>query len=193
MPRLKASARSLPGPLVTTSGQVIRGAGSPGQQVWTGSRPRSISAPRSTTSWHGARAVVFGFIVSAALSSGTISTASRQPPGGSGCLRNASSSPSSRSWCGSRFMPQATRSTVPNRLVSTGMPAALDVLEQHRGPVLGEQAGVDLGDLEHGRDRRFDPDQPAGALQALDEVAQRLVGHGAPRAAEAQVRPPPST
>ena len=48
-------------------------------------------------------------------------TASRQPPGGSGCLRNARVSPTSRSWCGSRSMPQATRSTVPNRLTSTGM------------------------------------------------------------------------
>ena len=97
MPRLKASARCPPGPLVTTSGQVISGAGSPGQQVWIGSRPRSMSAPRSTTSWQGARATVLGFMASAAFSSGTISIASRQPPGGSGCLRNASSSPSSRS------------------------------------------------------------------------------------------------
>ena len=121
MPRLKPSTRSSLGPLVTTSGQVISGAGSPGQQVWTGSRPRSISSPRSTTSWQGARATVFGFIASAARSSGTMPTASRQPPGGSGCRKNASSSPSSRSSCGSRLMPQATRSTVPNRLASTGM------------------------------------------------------------------------
>src|SRR6516165_3074362 len=37
MPRLKPSSRRRPGPLVTTNGQVISGAGSPGQQVWTGS------------------------------------------------------------------------------------------------------------------------------------------------------------
>jgi hypothetical protein len=37
MPRLKSSSRLLPGPFVTTSGQVISGAGSPGQQVWIGS------------------------------------------------------------------------------------------------------------------------------------------------------------
>jgi hypothetical protein len=76
---------------------VISGAGSPGQQVWIGSMPRSMSGPRRTTSWHGARATVLGFMDKAAFSSGTISMASRQPPGGSGCLRKASSSPSSRS------------------------------------------------------------------------------------------------
>ena len=72
MPRLKPSSRSPLGPLVTTSGQVISGAGSPGQQVCTGSRPRSISSPRSTTSWQGARATVFGFIASTVRSSGTM-------------------------------------------------------------------------------------------------------------------------
>ena len=40
------SRSSRRGPLVTTSGQVISGAGSPGQQVWIGSSPRSISSPR---------------------------------------------------------------------------------------------------------------------------------------------------
>ena len=71
-------------PAVTTSGQVISGAGSSGQHIWTGRLARSISSPVSTTSWQGARLTVFGFIAMTVFSSGSISTASRQPPGGSG-------------------------------------------------------------------------------------------------------------
>ncbi len=55
-------ARRASGPCVTTSGQVISGAGSSGQQVWTGSSPRSMSPPCSTISWHGAAATVRGRI-----------------------------------------------------------------------------------------------------------------------------------
>ena len=80
-----------------------------------------MSSPVSTTSWQGAEPTVFGFIDSTVLASGISSSASRKPPGGSGCLRKASVSPTARSWCGSRSMPQATRSTVPNRLTSTGI------------------------------------------------------------------------
>ena len=109
------------GPLVTTRGQVISGAGSPGQQVWIGSRPRSMSSPMSTTSCTGPAPMVRGFIARTVLRSGSISIASRQPLGGSGWRRKASVSPTSRSWSGSRFMPQATRSTVPKRLTRTGM------------------------------------------------------------------------
>ncbi len=121
MPRLKPSSRAVPGPFVTTSGQVINGAGSSGQQVWIGSNDRSISAPRSTISWQGAAATVRGRIAMTVFSKGSISNASRQPPGGSGCLRKARVSPISRNCCGSRSMPQATRSTVPNKLTSTGI------------------------------------------------------------------------
>ena len=46
-----------------------------------------------------------------------------------------------------------------------------DVLEQHRRPALGQEAGLDLGHLEMGADRRCDPHEPALALEALDEVA----------------------
>ena len=113
--------RALLGPLVTTSGQVMSGAGSPGQQVWIGRRPRSMASPVSTASCTGPSATVRGFMARTVLSSGSISTASRQPLGGSGWRRKASVSPTSRSWPGSRFMPQATRSTLPKRLTSTGM------------------------------------------------------------------------
>ena len=109
------------GPLVTTSGQVIKGAGSPGQQVCTGRAARSTSAPSITTSWQGAEPTVRGFMAITVLSRGSISKASRQPPGGSGWRRKARVSPIWRSSSGSRSMPQATRSTVPNRLTRTGI------------------------------------------------------------------------
>ncbi len=80
-----------------------------------------MSSPFSTTSWQGADDTVFGFIDRTVLTSGIISIASRKPPGGSGWRRNASVSPTPRNSCGSRSMPQATRSTVPNRLISTGI------------------------------------------------------------------------
>ena len=41
-------------PFVTTSGQVMRGAGSPGQQPCTGNCAKSIRSPIRTTSWTGA-------------------------------------------------------------------------------------------------------------------------------------------
>ncbi len=99
----------------------MSGAGSPGQQVWIGSAVRSTSSPLSTTSWQGAFETVLGFIAITVLSSGNISKASRQPPGGSGCFSQASCSPRARNSPGSRPMPQATRSTVPKRLTRTFM------------------------------------------------------------------------
>ena len=80
-----------------------------------------MSSPVSTISWQGALPTVFGFIAITVRSIGSMSSASRQPPGGSGWRRKARVSPTSRNWWGSRSMPQATRSTVPNRLTSTGM------------------------------------------------------------------------
>ena len=51
------------------------------------------------------------------------------------------------------------------------------VFKQHRRPALGEQPGLNLGQLEHARDRRLDPHQPPGRFQPLDEVPERGVGH----------------
>jgi len=80
-----------------------------------------MSSPRQTTCWHGADPTVFGFMAMTVFSSGSIPQASLKPPGGSACLRKASVSPTARNWSGVRSMPQATRSTVPKRLTSTGM------------------------------------------------------------------------
>ena len=113
--------------MVTTSGQVISGAGSPGQQVWIGSLERSIWSPVQTTSCTGAFFTVAGRIDITVLASGSMSKASFRPRGGSGARRKASSSPTSRSSAAvvrswpSRVTPMATRLTVPNRLTRHGM------------------------------------------------------------------------
>ncbi len=109
------------GPLVTTIGHVISGAGSPGQQVWMGNLARSISSPRSMISWQGALDTVFGFIAKTDLTIGNRASASRHPLGGSGWRKKASCSPKLRSSSGVRCIPAATRATVPNRLVRTGI------------------------------------------------------------------------
>ena len=46
------------------------------------------------------------------------------------------------------------------------------VLEQHRRATLRQQTGLDLGHLEHRRDRLADTHQIALALQSADEIAQ---------------------
>ena len=53
MPTFRPPVR---GSRVITAGSVMNGAASPGQQVCTGSRPRSTSSPRRTTSWQSALA-----------------------------------------------------------------------------------------------------------------------------------------
>ena len=45
-------------------------------------------------------------------------------------------------------------------------------LENHRGAALGQQAGLDLGHFERGRDRGGNPNQPAFGFQPGDELAQ---------------------
>ena len=119
MPRLKLSSRFSVGPCVTTKGQVIKGAGSPGQHVWIGKLARSMSLPCRMISWQGAEATVLGFIATTVFSSGIIAIASRHPPGGSGCRKKASVSPIFLRSAGSRSIPHATRSTVPNRFAKT--------------------------------------------------------------------------
>ena len=56
------------------------------------------------------------------------------------------------------------------------------VLEQHRRPALGHQAGLDFRHLQHGGNRRLDAHQAARGFQAVeDEIAQRGERHAASR------------
>ena len=55
-----------------------------------------MSPPRKTISWHAALATVRGRIAITVRNSGSRSSASRQPPGSSGCFRKARVSPISQ-------------------------------------------------------------------------------------------------
>ena len=134
MPRLAPSSPS--GPRVTTRGQVISGPGSPASRSARGggSSPRRHPPPplpgRGTGRHlrpHGERRFDERQQIQ-----GLAPTA-----GGFGLLRKASISPTSRSWPGSRFMPQATRlyraeQVYQHRHVEGLAACSHHVLEQHR-------------------------------------------------------------
>ena len=152
MPRLKLSCLSplgVEGPCVTISGQVMSGAGSPGQQVWTGSVPRSMSSPVSTIS-RQARAMPTVLRLHRHHGAQHGQHVERLAPaaGRLGLAQEGQRLADARATRGApRSMPQATRSTVPKRLTSTGI--VRSACRRHRttfsnstaGPLLGQQAG----------------------------------------------------
>jgi hypothetical protein len=112
-----------------TSGQVISGAGSPGQQICAGSLPRSMSSPIETHCWTGAAVRVRGRVASTARARGSLCHASFRLCGGRGARSSAISAPSSSSRSVLMPSPHAIRSIVPKRFVrsgiSDGVPSAL--------------------------------------------------------------------
>src|SRR6266852_1448081 len=132
--------RALRGPRVTVNPHVMSGPASSGQHVWIGRRARSTSLPSHTTCWHGAPEISFGAMCITCFPIGIQrSSTSRNPLGGSGSLRNASSFPISRSVSrgsapGSAPMARATRRVVPNRLPSTGITWPLGFSNSKAGP-----------------------------------------------------------
>ncbi len=168
MPRLKLSCLSpfAVGPLVTTSGQVISGAGSPGQQVWIGSRPRSMSAPVSTISWHGALPTVRGFIAITVRSKRQHVERLAPAAGRLGLAQEGQGLADLAQLM--RFAVHAPGDALDRaeQVDQHGMSeraavGADDVLEQHRRAPLGQEPGLDLGHLEH-RERRVRSRAPAG-------------------------------
>src|SRR5262245_24418941 len=75
---------------VTTRGIVMNGPASRGQQVSTGSAPRSTSSPVATTSWQGPERTVFGKTEASSVNLGTAFNLSRRPSGGFGSRKNSS-------------------------------------------------------------------------------------------------------
>src|SRR5436309_15002091 len=118
----------------------MSGPASSGQHVWIGRRARSTSPPSHTTCLHGAPDISLGAMCITCLPIGIQrSSTSRNPLGGSGSLRNASSFPTSRSVSrgsapGSAPMARATRRVVPNRLPSTGVVWPLGFSNSKAGP-----------------------------------------------------------
>src|SRR4030066_107926 len=128
--------RSLYGPRVTVSPQVISGPASPGQQVWIGNMARSTSSASINTSWQGALFTTLAGMLSTCLKVGSFSHRSLKPFGGSGSFRYASSRPMSRKAAtDSAPIPRATRSGVPNRLPCTGIVWPLGFSNSSAGPL----------------------------------------------------------
>jgi hypothetical protein len=172
------------GPLVTTSGQVISGAGSPGQQPWMGSLLRSIWSPFITTCCTGAVFTVRGRMESTVPARGSRLKASFRPRGGSGWRRKARSSPTSRSSAPvvrglpPSVTPMATRFTVPNRLARQGMsdfvPSALMTFSNSTaGPPVASsrvQISVISSSVETGSvTRTSSPDFSRSAMKSRSE------------------------
>ena len=123
------------GPRVMTRPHVISGPASSGQQVCTGSCARSTSSPSTTLRWHSGLRTVRGAMSRSALIIDSSRPASLKPRGGSGSFSRASSVPTSRSDAIESWpMPAATRSTVPNRLPSTGIVAPTGCSNSSAGP-----------------------------------------------------------
>ncbi len=191
MPRLKLSSRESVGPLVTTSGQVISGAGSPGQQVWIGSAQRSMSSPFSTISWQaGARSPSSASSPCTVLASGSSSNASLNAARRFGLAQHGqqfadfAQAPWRR--CGPtppRVTPMATRFTVPNRLTSTGMSDARAVgfdRRFRRSPRARPRPAAGSGfRSSRARWRRARAPAPArpSVFKPGDEIPQRAVSH----------------
>ena len=171
------------GPLVTTSGQVISGAGSPGQQVWIGSSAKVDLVARQHHLLHRRRR--YGL-----RPHGHDGLGQRQHLHG---LREAAAAvPAAQEGQqladlaqlgrGSRSMPQATRLTVPNRLTRQGIGARCrrpdDVLEQHRRPAAAPAAASGSRSSPALSRPASDAHQPARAFQPVHEIAQGRIGHG---------------
>src|SRR3954470_7076809 len=129
MPTLRAPFR---GSLVITAGNVMKGAASPGQQVWTGKRRRSTSSPVRTTSCTGPRRVVCGRESAIDFSFLSPRTLSTSPCGG--CISSTSSSFAATS--SSRSTPRARhiRRSVPNWLIKRGWLAPFGRSNSSAGP-----------------------------------------------------------
>ena len=149
----------------------MNGAGSPGQQVWIGSRVMSTSSPVSTISWQAPFETVFGRESAIDFSFMRPWTFSRSPSGG--CISSTSAS----------FVGDVVEPLDAKREAHTPLGAelvdeqrvlgALRVLEEQRRPAAGLHEAVDdLGDLEVRVDLGRDALQLALALEQRDPLAE---------------------
>ena len=110
----------------------MNGAASPGQQVWTGRRPRSTSSPVRTTSCTGPLRTLFGCESAIDFNFFRPRTFSARPCGG--CI--SSTSPSRRPTSSSESAPKARhiRRSLPNWLISSGCWLSFGCSNSSAGP-----------------------------------------------------------
>ena len=166
------------GSFVITAGSVMNGAGSPGQQRWIGSRPRSTSSPSRTTSWHAPLETVFG-------SESATDFSLRRPlhlldePRRLHVedVADFAAASSSFSTPSARHM----RRSVPNWLIRSGCVDPFGFSNSSAGPPRFDDAIDDLGDLEVGVGLGRDTPELALALEERDPLAE-VSGRRRPRA-----------
>ena len=129
MPTLRVPVR---GSLVITAGSVMKGAASPGQQVCTGSAPRSTSSPVKTTSCAGPCRTVCGSESAIDFSFLSPRTLSTRPCGG--CISSTSSSFAATSSRRSTPKARHIRRSVPNWLISNGWFEPFGCSKRRAGP-----------------------------------------------------------
>ena len=173
------------GSFVITAGSVMNGAGSPGQQRWIGSRPRSTSSPVSTISWLAPRETDFG-------SESAIDFSFFRP-------RTLSAESLRRLHL--EHVLELARDVVepldaeghahttlgPELVDQQRVTRAARVLEQERRPAALHRPVDDLGDLEVGVDLGGDADELAFVLEQANPVAQ-VAGRGHGVSVETLVR-----
>jgi hypothetical protein len=175
MPTLRLPVR---GSCVITAGSVMNGAGSPGQQRWIGSRPRSTSSPVSTTSWTGPERTVFGRESAIDFSFCRPRTLSIRPDGG--CI--SSTSPTRAPSSSSRSTPNASaiRRSVPNWLISSGCREPFGLVKRSAGPpALTTRSTISVTSRSGSTSasmRNSSPSLSRSAIQSRSEVATAIVG-----------------
>ena len=178
-----------------TSGQVISGAGSPGQQVWIGGFQQIDVAAQPA----------FGLAVRLRHTSAAASSAPRAPsasdswrPSSHRPARARARPPAFRRVHGCATVstpnPAATRSAVPNRLARTGIarrPRWSCALSNHSaGPPATKSAAMNFGHLMNETDRFADARQDPSAAQGSE--GKRASRGTAGRSRKAMASPSPT-
>ena len=120
------------GSRVITAGSVMNGPASPGQQVCTGSRPRSTSSPWRTISWQAPRFTTFGRESAIDFSVFSPRTLAASPSGG--CSSRISDSLAATSSSDSTPNARHIRRSVPNWLMSSGIALPFGCSNSSAGP-----------------------------------------------------------
>ena len=158
----------------------MSGPASPGQQVCTGSRARSTSAPSQTISWHGPVERSFGAMCSTCMNTGRVFChASLQALRRLGLLekREQLADLAQRR---DRVLAHAHRHALrrAEQVAEDRHRVALGLLEQQRRAAGLQHAVADLGHLEPRIDGGRDALQLAAAFELREEVAEVGVFHG---------------
>ncbi len=165
----------LTGSRVITAGSVMNGAASSGQQVWTGSTPRSTSSPVSTTSWQAPRRTVFGSESAIDFSWRSPRSLSTRPAGG--CISSTSASFAPTSSSPSTPKARHMRRSLPNWFTSSGCSLPAGRSNSSAGPpaftVLSTISVTSSAGLTSALTRTSSPSRSSSAIQSRRSAGGR--------------------